>query len=232
METTPRKRGRPTQNTEPVNWDAVEVHYKRGVMGINELCDRFKISNSTLYNHVKKRGWVRDKAAEVRAKSDAKIDRAISSVSVFVSSKNTAKFEEEVAVEVMTRIRMDHRRQIARYRGLCETLLAELEQHTVYLAQYGTLAQVLKQAGAGDIVGAEANLRAVLSLPERSKTMKTLIDAFSTLIRLEREAVGIVDGPDKPVLNIINNVHTMRAPSVDAMEASRVYAEIMQGGGS
>ncbi len=211
---------------DPVNWAALGVHYKAGVMAMSEMAERFNVSIPAISKHARENDWTRDLSARLASKSAEKVaKKQVSKLTFLGGRKDTEDFILEVESEVQARIRLAHRKSVQRYRNLCDRLIEELERQTEEAPQYATLNRLLKEAGRGKPAAIEAAYTAVLSLPERSKTMKTLIESFRILVSIEREAFGITSEPQ----NVNVTIADSRAVPVDPIEAARLYTSLMRG---
>lgn len=92
---------------------------------------------------------------------------------------------------MQARIRISHRKDISRNRDLLRKLVDELEQQTdnmELLRQLGEIMYTPDEKGRDKL---NEGCQAVISLPERTKTMKALGETLKVLIGLEREAFGL-----------------------------------------
>lgn len=182
-----------------IDWEAVEIAYRAGIRSLKDIGNEFGVSDAGILKRAKRDGWVRDLKAKIRAKADAKVSAAM--VSGEVSSRTKAAEAQVIEVEstVQARIRLTHRKDVARGRALAMKLLQELEHQTDCGDLYDQLVNLVVPAGDDTDRGGERarKLREAydraLSLSGRTKTMKDLADTLRTLVGLEREAYGIND---------------------------------------
>lgn len=183
-----------------VDWDAVEPHYRAGVRSLRDIADEFKVSNVAIVKHAEKVGWTRNLAAKIQEKADAKVAAALvaSERAESPAAKLTEAVRVEVESEVQARVRLSHRRDVTRMRGIVMNLLDELEIQTKSPETYETLCELV--SGAPDADDKAGRARAdrmqqafdrALSLGGRTKTVKDLTDTVKTLIALERQAYGV-----------------------------------------
>jgi hypothetical protein len=79
------------------------------------------------------------------------------------------------------------------------TLLGELQAQTGNLPGLVELGEILRQPNDNGADRLNDIYRAVISLPERSKTMKALSESLKNLVGMEREAYGLDDKkPEQP----------------------------------
>lgn len=60
----------------PVNWAAIEPHYRAGIRSLRSLKAEFGVSPSAISKHFDKRGVKRDVKARVHFEAQRKVDRA------------------------------------------------------------------------------------------------------------------------------------------------------------
>lgn len=181
------------------DWERIEADYRAGLLSVREIAASQGLTHGAINKRAKRDGWERDLQAKIKAKADALVSkRAVSSV-VSTERLATDRAIVDANAEVIASIRMTHRQDIGRARALAMAMVVELESQTVDRALFAKVAELL--AGTGD-EDEDARLlpdkliemyQAVLSLPERSKTMKALGETLHKLITLEREAYGIAD---------------------------------------
>lgn len=132
----------------------------------------------------KKEEWPRDLSAKVKAKADALVRKEQVRSEVRSGATQTEKQVVEIEAQVQARIRISHRKDISRNRDLLRKLVDELEHQTDnmdLLRQLGEIMYAPDEKGRDKL---DEVYQAVISLPERTKTMKALIG-------LEREAFGL-----------------------------------------
>lgn len=185
----------------PVDWDAVEPHYRAGIRSLKDLGAEFEVSDAAIIKHAKKSGWTRNLKAKIQAKADAAVSAAMVSAEVSAEAKLTESIVIETEAKVQARIRIGHRTDIARTRNLTMKLLSELEGQTDNQELFERLAELmLDPTQEGDEPNSAAQrahqkrmdaLNAALSLSGRTKVAKDLTDTLHKLVALEREAYGI-----------------------------------------
>jgi hypothetical protein len=179
----------------PVDWDAIEPHYRAGTRSLASLGAEFSVSDAAIIKHAKKHGWTRNLLGKVQAAADAKVRRAMVSaeVSAAVSAKKQVSeaLTIEVEAEVQARIRLAHRRDVGRARSLAMALLMELEHQTTDGPLYEALSALLDSQTEDRAGKLQSAMDRALSLGNRTSTMKALSDAMKTLIALEREAYAL-----------------------------------------
>lgn len=176
---------------QAVDWQAVERDYRAGILSLREMSAAHGVSHVAIKKHAEKTGWSRDLSAKIKAKADELVNRAAVNKEVNAAGAVSEREVIESNALQIARVRGTQRSDITRGRSLCMSLLVELESQTGNLPELQALGEMLR---APDDTGADKLndiYRAVISLPERTKTMKALADSLKTLIGLEREAYNI-----------------------------------------
>lgn len=187
-----------------VDLDKVELAYRAGVIPLRQLGALHGVSAATILKWAKKHGWERDLAAKIKAKADAKVNAAAVNKPVNVNAAVHERETVEANAEAIARVRLGHRTDISKGRGIVVKLLAELEGVTDRPDLIEDLQQALHQAELGDdpddvdrqaAKGRAQRLREaldrVISLQGRVASVKGLTEAMKNLIGLEREAWGL-----------------------------------------
>ncbi len=175
----------------PVDWERIEVDYRAGVLSLREIAASNGITHGAINKRAKRDGWCRDLAAKIKAKADELVSKQ--AVSSAVSSAKAVSDRQiiEANAERVAQVRGEHRADIGRSRTLCMALLVELESQTGNMPGLTELGEMLRQPSETGADKLNDIYRAVISLPERSKTMKALAESLRGLVGMEREAYGI-----------------------------------------
>lgn len=181
-----------TSKPNQPDWERIEALYRAGVMSTREIAAEVGgISHTAINKRAKKEEWPRDLSAKVKAKADALVSKQTVSSEVASRKAATEKQVVEIEAQVQARIRISHRKDISRNRDLLRKLVDELEQQTdnmELLRQLGEIMYAPDEKGRDKL---NEVYQAVISLPERTKTMKALGETLKVLIGLEREAFGL-----------------------------------------
>lgn len=188
-----------------VDYEAIEPGWRAGIKSPAQLAAEYteatgiSVSRSAIIKHFDKLGVPRDLSAKVHAKADAMVAEAMVTGKVStVTTVADATIINAAAVDVAT-IRISHRKDIALSRTLCMSLLGELQAQTANLPGLVELGEILRQPNENGADRLNDIYRAVISLPERSKTMKALAESLKGLVGMEREAYGLDDKkPEQP----------------------------------
>lgn len=188
-----------------VDYEAIEPGWRAGIKSPAQLAAEYteatgiSVSRSAIIKHFDKLGVPRDLSAKVHAKAEAMVAEALVTGKVStVTTVADATIINAAAVDVAT-IRISHRKDIALSRTLCMSLLGELQAQTANLPGLVELGEILRQPNENGADRLNDIYRAVISLPERSKTMKALAESLKGLVGMEREAYGLDDKkPEQP----------------------------------
>lgn len=179
-----------TEKSAP-DWERIEAEYRAGVLSVREIAAPHGISHVAVQKRAKRDGWTRDLAAKIQAKADALVTKQAVTSLVTTEKAVTDRAIVEANAEVIAKVRLNHRSDIARTRKLCMSLLAEIEVETGNLDLFEELGELLR---AEDDKGQDKRndvYRRVISGASRIDSMKKLADALKVLVGLEREAYGI-----------------------------------------
>lgn len=177
--------------TTKVDWDAVERDYRAGILSLREIASIQGITHGAINKRAKRDGWTRDLAAKIKAKADELVSREAVSTSVSTEKAVTEREIIEANAQRIAQVRGEHRGDINRARTLSMALLAELEAQTKNVPELVRLGEILRNENDNGQDKLNDVYMAVISLPERTKTLKALAESLKHLIGLEREAYGI-----------------------------------------
>lgn len=180
-----------------VDWERVESDYRAGLLSVREIAAAHGISHTYINTRAKKFGWTRDLSKRIQDKAESLVSKAV--VSNVVS---TEKLETDAAIvaanaEVIANVRLNHRKDISKFRALALSLLTELESQTSEPGLFEDLGVILRQEDEkGQDKRNDIYLK-VISSAGRIDSTKKLAETLKILIGLEREAYGLVDAPAK-----------------------------------
>ena len=187
-----------------VDYERIEPGWRAGIKSPPQLAAEYtqatgiSVSRSAIIKHFTELGLPLDLKAKVRAKADAMVAEAMVTGKV---STATTKRDVEIINESATReaiVRLSHRTDIARSRGIVMNLFAELEAvcGTENAALLEELGEVMRNPDDNGQDKRNDLYQKLMSLPGRAKTMKDLGDSLKTMIGLEREAFSLDSGGD------------------------------------
>lgn len=182
-----------------IDYDRIEPGWRAGLLSPHQLAAAYteetgqKVSHAAIIKHFKKAGIARDLSSKINDRANAMVTEAM------VTGKVTAKpsipdaaIIEQGSVQVAT-VRLAHRKDIHRARSLTNALLDELEKQTDpdTLVLLDDLGEFLRAPDANGMDKLNDLYQKVISLPERSKTMKVLAESLQKLVDMERQAFGM-----------------------------------------
>ena len=176
------------------DWERIEHDYRAGLLSLREIAQPAGITEGAIRKRAKRDGWERDLNARIHARAEALLVRKEAVRAAGTQNATSPATEREIVEANATRIaqvRSEHRTDITRSRTLAMRLLEELESQTSDVPALAALGEMLR---AEDDKGADRLndlYQKIISLPQRTKTMKDLADTLKTLIGLEREAYGL-----------------------------------------
>jgi len=184
----------PNTKRTPPDWERIEADYRAGVLSVREIAEGHGISHTAIQKRAKAKGWSRDLKDRVMAAAKAKVANALPGVAESVAGRVAAATEDaivEAASSVVASILITQREDIARYRRLGMRMLGELEEQLEKFPELEQIGELLRKEDENGVDRLNDAYQKVLSLPNRSKTLKDLGDVLKVLIALEREAYGV-----------------------------------------
>lgn len=177
-----------------VDWEAVERDYRAGLKSLREIGKDHGVSHVAVKKRADREDWVRDLSSRIKAKADALVNSAELPAAVTAETKAADNAIVEANATAIMRVRLAHRKDIARARAMANRLLEELETTTADPGLYAqiqglvALTEGMSKKDADKLAGA---VQKTLELPNRTATMKMLADTMTKLIGLEREAYSL-----------------------------------------
>jgi hypothetical protein len=144
-----------------------------------------------IIKHFEKLGVPRDLGAKIRAKAESLVAAAAVTGKVSPETKQRDSAIVEAGGLAAATVVLTQRADIRRARILTMNLLAELEAQTGNLPGLIELGDVLRNPSESGADRLNDIYKAVIALPERTKTMKALAESLRGLVSLEREAFGM-----------------------------------------
>ena len=210
------------QSTHAPDWERIELDYWAGIKTLRQIGAEHNITHGAINKRAKRDRWERDLSEKIQAKADALVSRAAVSTPVSADTRVKEQAVVDANAHAVADVRLAHRRDIHRARRLKNALLYELERQTdpdtlVLLEELGELLKNPDEKTGRDRLNEV--YQAVISLPERSKTMKVLPERSKTmkvlpersktmkvlaeslqkLVDMERQAFGMNDKEAAPV---------------------------------
>lgn len=188
------------------DWEAIESAYRAGVMSLREIASQHGISDTAIRKRAKKDGWSRDLAAKIQAKADDLVRRR--EVRTKVRTQNATSEREliEANAEVIATVRMEHRGDIRRARNLANALFDELEAECADVDALRKLGEMMLDVDENGRDRLNELYHAIISMPERVKSMKALSETLKNLIGLERQAYSMDEGEKDKVVDALSDL--------------------------
>lgn len=177
----------------PADWDKIELDYRAGIKSLRQLGTEHGISEGAIRKRAKRDEWTRDLSERIQDKAEQLVRKEAVRKEVRAERAASEREVVDANAQAVADIRLAHRRDISRARRVTNALLDELEQQTdpetvQLLEQLGELLYAPDDKGRDKL---NELYQAVISLPERSKTMKVLAESLAKLVDLERAAFGM-----------------------------------------
>ena len=173
------------------DWEAIERDYRAGLLSVREIAGRHGCTHTAINKRARADGWARDLKAKIRAKAEALVSKREVSSEVSSKSAETERQIVEANAEAIVNVRMAHRTDIRRSRGLANKLLEELEQLTDHRELTESFGVMMRNPDGFGNDRLNDLYHKIVSLPNRSKIMRELADTLKVLIALERQAYNL-----------------------------------------
>ena len=189
-----------------VDWERVESDYRAGLLSVREIAATHSISHTAIQKKAKTLNWERDLSARIRAKADAEVARREVATEVATNRVATDAAIISANAEVIVQVRLNHRKDITRFRSVALALLDELEEQTGNRELFSELGELLRSPDEKGIDKINDIYHKVISGAGRIDGVKKLAETLKILIGLEREAYGLVENVGKD--DAANNLAT------------------------
>ncbi|MDP1774255.1 MAG: hypothetical protein Q8L15_18460 [Methylobacter sp.] len=174
-----------------VDWQEIEREYRANIRSLRDIASQYEISEALIRRKAKTMLWVRDVSAKISARAqDILIKESVRNDGVRAGVRTEERDIIESAAQLQVAIIREHRRDITRYRSLCENLLQEIELQTGEKITFDQLGEIM---ASGDESSMDRIYKKVLSTGSRVDSVKKLVDTLKVLIGLERQAFGLSD---------------------------------------
>lgn len=190
---SPPAPGGKAPSTKAVDWECIELDYRAGIKTLRQIAEEHGISHVAINKRAKRDGWTRDLSAKIQSKAEELVTKELVTKTVTKETKVAERQVIEVAAQAVADVRLAHRSDIHRARRLTNALLDELEQQTnpETLALLNELGELLRNPDDKGMDKLNDLYHAIIALPERSKTMKVLVESLQKLVDMERTAFGM-----------------------------------------
>ncbi len=182
--------------TKPqIDWEAIEPDWRAGIKTKQQMAAEYGVSRAAMDKHFDKLGIERDLTAKIKAKAESLVAHDLVTPKVTPKSRVTEAVIIESNAEAIAKVIRSHRASIGKYQSLCEKLFAEIELQTGQRLTFEQLGELMATAETDDkaVDKLKEVYRRTLSTPSRVESLKKLVDAFKTLVGLERQAFNLAD---------------------------------------
>lgn len=188
------------------DWEAIESAYRAGVMSLREIASQHGISEGAIRKRAKRDEWSRDLNAKVKERADDLVRKAEVRKQVRTETTLSERVLIEATAEVIATVRMEHRGDIRRARTLTNALFDELEAECADIEALRTLGQLMLEPDENGRDRLNELYHAIISMPERVKSMKALSETLKNLIGLERQAYSMDEGEKDKVVDALSDL--------------------------
>jgi len=164
------------------DWEAIETAYRAGVMSLREIASQNGISEGAIRKRAKRDEWSRDLNAKVKERADDLVRKAEVRKQVRSETVLSERVLIEATAEVIATVRMEHRGDIRRARTLANALFDELEAECADVESLRKLGALMLDPDENGRDRLNELYHAIISMPERVKSMKALSETLKNLI--------------------------------------------------
>ncbi len=188
------------------DWEAIESAYRAGVMSLREIASQNGISEGAIRKRAKRDEWSRDLNAKVKERADDLVRKAEVRKQVRSETVLSERVLIEATAEVIATVRMEHRGDIRRARTLANALFDELEAECADVESLRKLGALMLDPDDHGRDRLNELYHAIISMPERVKSMKALSETLKNLIGLERQAYSMDEGEKDKVVDALSDL--------------------------
>lgn len=188
------------------DWEAIETAYRAGVMSLREIASQHGISEGAIRKRVKRDEWSRDRNAKVKECADDLVRKAEVRKQVRCETALSERVLIEATAEVIATVRKGHRGDIRRARTLANALFDELEAECADVESLRKLGELMLDPDDNGRDRLNELYHAIISMPERVKSMKALSETLKNLIGLERQAYSMDEGEKDKVVDALSDL--------------------------
>lgn len=222
---TPPAASKPAAGAAAPDYATIETDYRSGIKPLRQIAEEHGITEGAIRKRAKRDGWERDLSPRIQAKAEALVRKEAVRNEVRSEAKASEKQVVEANAIAVATVRLAHRKDIQRSRTIAMNLLAELEQQSglenaALLAELGDLMRKPDENGQDRL---NDLYQKIISLPGRAKTMKDLGECLRVLVQLERQAFGLLDGPDGEATSVPGSTRAL-TDTERAVRLSRLFS--------
>lgn len=188
-----------------VDWESVERDYSAGLLTLREIADKYGTTEGGVRYKAKQKNWIRDLSKKIEQQVENKLRKEELRSELRKENEITEREVVEANAQVIVNIKLSHRKDIARGRGLVIKLFDELEACTDNKELFDELGELLRSEDKNGQDKLNDLYHKIISMPQRIDSVKKLSESLRILIDKERQAFGIVDAPT-PIDNAVSSL--------------------------
>lgn len=188
-----------------VDWEGVERDYSAGLLTLREIADKYDTIESSIRYKAKQKNWIRDLSKKIEQQVENKLRKEELRKELRKENEITEREVVEANAQVIVDIKLSHRRDIARGRGLVAKLFDELEVCTDNKELFDELGELLRSEDKNGQDKLNDLYHKIISMPQRIDSVKKLSESLRILIDKERQAFDIQD-KTSPVDNALSDL--------------------------
>lgn len=215
----------------PIDWSAIEPHFKAGIRSVASIAKQFGCSHVAILKRARKLGWSRDLKPAILERADQLVTAATVTGSVTAGPSVSDQVTIEVNAQALAMVQHAHRTIAADERVLAKQLLAELMAGALEPETFVRVRDLLDALDDEPTPEQKADMRDAMAmlanLPGRVKVLKDLVETTAKIVGMEREAFGLntEDGTGRDRFTVIIKDYTGRGDpdsprALEAAEAS------------
>lgn len=212
----------------PIDWAAIEPHFKAGIRSVASIAKQFGCSHVAILKHARKLGWSRDLKPAILERAGQLVTAAGVTGSVTAGPSVSDQVTIEVNAQALAIVQHAHRTIAADERGLAKVLLGELMAGALEPEVFVRVRDLLDSLDDEPTPEQKQDMRDAMAmlahLPGRVKVLKDLVETTAKIIGMEREAFGLntEDGTGRDRFTVIIKDYTGRGDpdSPRALEAA------------
>lgn len=206
MTTEKRKAQRPD-----VDWEAVERHYRAGVLSVNQIAKDYKVSRPAIEKRAAAGGWTRNLSEKISQTAESKVVAKVAAKEVArtvakgcnPATELTERQTVDAYSDVIARVEVAQRDDLEAAVNVTRAQLQELADLSdpTFKARLEWLGRVMDESGPTESGGFKADkanelYRYIISLAGRVKMAKEIAGAYGVYIPIQRKVLGL-DGERK-----------------------------------
>lgn len=194
-----------------VDWEAVERHYRAGVLSVNQIAKNYSVSRPAIEKRAATGGWTRNLSEKIAQTAESKVVAKVAAKEVAKSvargcspaTELTERQTVEAYSDVIARVEVAQRDDLEAAVSVTRAQLQELADLSdpEFRARLEWLGRVMDESGPTESGGwkndkANELYRHIISLAGRVKMAKEIAGAYGVYVPIQRKVLGL-DGERK-----------------------------------